>query len=77
MIINFQPIFDYIDKTKADIFAEVASKNEINNIKNMLDAFAKSAGDNGNKMRLQENKTERIEHWVIKAAEKTKVPYKP
>lgn len=68
MSTNFQPIFDYIDKTKAeilsDVFEQVATKNDIKTIKDMLEAFAKSTSDNVGKLAVQENKTERIEHWV-------------
>lgn len=78
---NFQPIFDYIDshveEKISELRAEMATKADIQRILDAIDAFTKQTKDTNDKVTLLENKTERIEHWVIKAADKTGVPYNP
>ena len=74
---NFQPIFDYIDDKITGLEEKMATKLDIQKVLDAVGSFAKSAKDKNEKLALLENKTERIEHWVMEAAEKTKVPYKP
>ena len=74
---NFQPIFDYIDETKKEIMEVVATKADIQNVLDAVGAIATQSKKNEDKVILLENKTERVEHWVMQAAEKIEVPYKP
>jgi hypothetical protein len=80
---NFQPIFDYIDESekriKEELTSEITSQIslKIQRVQDTLDAFAKDHKDNNHKAKIIEAKAERIEHWVMKAAEKVEVPYKP
>ncbi len=75
--INFQPIFEYIDEAEKRIKAEMASKADIEKVLSAVTAIATNYKKTDDKVSIQESKTERIEHWVIKAAEKVEVPYKP
>ena len=74
---NFQPIFDYIDQTKEALKAQMASKSDIERVITAIDAIAKRTYDHEDKTTILENKSERIEHWAIQAAEKIDIPYKP
>lgn len=78
---NFQPIFDYIDKTAADLEAklrvDMATKTDIQKVLDAIDAFAKASKDNKQESLVLKAKAEKIEHWVMKAAETIDVPYRP
>lgn len=81
---NFQPIFDYIDESVAnkldslrDELHGLATKKDIQKLQNTLDGFAKSTKEVDEKVKVLESKSEGMEHWIIKAAVETKVPYKP
>ncbi len=77
---NFQPIFDYIDEKftnlETGLLSDMATKADIERVINTIDALAKMTKDNDDRLTIVENKSERIEHWVMKAAEKTEIPYK-
>jgi hypothetical protein len=79
--INFQPMFDYIDEHVdgqiKQLRTEMATKADIERILQAIDAFTKQSKDNNTETVVLKAKTERIEHWVIKAAEKTDIPYNP
>jgi hypothetical protein len=77
--INFQPIFDYIDKSQEDLEIrlkrDLASKEDVRKIQETLDSFAKDNKNFGQDLKVVENKASRLESWVLKAAEKTEIPY--
>jgi len=79
--INYQPIFDYIDEHVdgqiKQLRTEIATKADIERILQAIDAFTKESKDNSTETVVLKAKTERMEHWVIKAAEKTDIPYNP
>jgi hypothetical protein len=79
--INFQPVFDYIDKTKEEIIGEimgqVATKEDIRGLQSSIDGLAKQTKDNTEKVAGADAKASQLEGWVIQAAEKIEVPYKP
>ena len=79
--INFKPIFDYIDQkseeTVQELKAEMATKADIDKVLTAIDGLAKRSKENDDGILVLEKKTERLEHWTIRAAEKIKVPYKP
>ena len=74
---NFKPIFDYIDEQTTLLRTELASKADIQKVLNAVSSIAKNSKDNEEKTNVLETKAERIEKWVMKAAEKTEIPYKP
>lgn len=74
---NFQPIFDYIDQAKKEILDEVPSKADFQSLQTSVDSLAKRFDNVEVGLKVTEAKTEKIEHWVVEAAEKAKVPYKP
>lgn len=77
--INFEPVIEYID-TKIDEF-ELRLKADIvkkfDQVLFAIDTFAKNNKNNEADIKVLSHKTERIEHWVIKSAKKTKIAYKP
>lgn len=75
--INFKPIFDYIDQNNKELEKRLATKADIARLENTVNSFAKKEKDRGQEEKIVKAKTEQIEHWVIQAAEKVKVPYKP
>jgi hypothetical protein len=78
---NFQPIFDYIDNTKKELLSEMeekfVTKSEIAKLQNTVDSIALSFKNNDDKVKVVEEKTTRIENWVMKTAEKVDVPINP
>ena len=78
---NFQPIFDYIDKSKEDLKVEllevIATKEQIKNLQDSVDAFARESKNHKQEDVIHKAQTSRIEKWVITAAEKIEVPYEP
>jgi hypothetical protein len=75
--INFQPIFDYIDQQSEELLAKVASKKDIEKLQTSVDTLGHRFDKIDKNAVVETAKVEKIEHWVIQAAEKTKVPYKP
>ncbi len=78
---NFQPIFDYIDESekriKSEIKSEMATKADIERVLKAVGAISKTSSEHEDKLLEAQNKTEQLEHWVIQAAERTEVPYRP
>jgi predicted RNase H-like nuclease (RuvC/YqgF family) len=79
--INFQPVFDYIDdkvdELKSELTEELASKKDIQGLQTSIDNLAKQTLDNSKKVTLLDFKANRLEGWVMQAAEKTEIPYNP
>lgn len=77
--INFQPVFDYIDEAekriKTEIMEKVASKKDIEDLQNHIDFLAKQTKDAGDKAAVADAKANKVERWVIQAAEKVNLPY--
>ena len=75
---NFQPIFDYIDKSqreqKQEIIQELSeglpSKADINKLQNSVDAIALGLKNNDDRVKVVQTKAEGVEKWVMKAADK-------
>ncbi len=78
--INFKPIFDYIDgkvdELKADLKVELATKKDIEGLENHIDLLAKQTKEAGEKATVADAKSNKVEHWVLQAAEKINLPYK-
>jgi hypothetical protein len=78
---TFQPIFDYIDeslkKQKEEILEEIPSKTDFQKLQTSVNNFASRFNKIETGSKVEAAKAERIEHWVIQAAEKVEVPYKP
>ena len=78
--INFQPVFDYIDnkvsELKTDLASTVASKEDIKNLQKHIDGLAKQTKEAGEKATVADAKANKVEKWVITAAEKINLPYK-
>jgi hypothetical protein len=62
---------------KRELKAELATKEDIAHLQQTVDGFAKNFKDNDEKVIVVEAKAERLESWVMKAAEKVDIPYKP
>jgi len=79
--INFQPLFDYIDKAidkvKEDLIEKLASKEDLRRLQRTIDSFAKNYKHYGENLKVVENKAQRVETWVISASGKIQVPYNP
>ncbi len=75
--INFKPIFDYIDDKIDGLKEEMATKKDIERVLDAVAAFGNQTKGNEDKSIVLEEKTGRIEKWVIQAAEKVEVPYNP
>ncbi len=56
---------------------KMATKDNMNQILNSLDAIAKNTDKIGKEVTIINTRTERMENWIIKAAEKNRVPYDP
>lgn len=78
--INYKPIFDYIDKSSQELEErlkqDLVSKTDLKHLQDTVDGIATNFKNNDEKVAITEEKTERIEHWVISAAKRIDVPYK-
>lgn len=75
--LNFQPIFDYIDQQSEELLAKVALKKDIEKLQTSVDSLSHRFDKFDKNAVVETAKVEKIEHWVIQAAEKTNVPYEP
>ena len=72
---KFQPIFDYIDETKKEILAQVASKKDIKKLQDSVDAYAKQTRDYYQEVTIVVAKVNRMEAWIQRVASKVGVEY--
>ncbi len=73
--VNFQPVFDYIDQTKQELFDKLASKEDLNMLKNSVDAYAKQSKDMYQEVTVLVAKVSRMENWIKQASTKLGIEY--
>lgn len=73
---KFQPIFDYIDETKKEILAQVATKESIKKLQDSVDVYAKQTKDYYQEVTIVIAKVNRMEAWIQTVANKVGVEYK-
>ncbi len=72
---KFQPIFDYIDDTKKEILAAVATKDDIKKLQDSVDSYAKQTKDYYQEVTVVIAKVNRMEAWIQSVSGKVGVKY--
>ena len=73
---NFKALFEYLKEEFGKIddrFDEM--KQNFSDLQSSVDHVAKTVDEHTMELRVINNRTERIEKWVEKAADKVKIPY--
>lgn len=78
--INFQPVFEYIDKTKIDLKTELIDEivaefhSRFDGVTNLIDSLSKDVKDYHDESRIMSYRIERLEDWGKKASKKIQTP---
>lgn len=72
---QFQSIFDYIDKKIDEVLEKMATKDDIHDLRNSVDTFAKQSKDLHDEVTILTMKVHRTEAWIKQASDKIGIPY--